>query len=128
MGMRKANKIICLGKGVVIEQGTHEELMKAGGTYARYMSLQPQSTGQLNGSKIDLHEVVAKVRQRDPAQAVELLRDLLAEWHPVGLRRKSGPGVLLDRESSNASASSDWEATAAYAKRQVAALTKTRPS
>lgn len=38
--IRKANKIIVLDKGCIIESGTHEELLKLGGNYARLFEMQ----------------------------------------------------------------------------------------
>lgn len=38
--IRKANKIIVLDKGCVIESGTHKELLKLGGHYARLFEMQ----------------------------------------------------------------------------------------
>lgn len=38
--VREADRIIVLDKGAVVEEGTHEELQKAGGLYARLCTLQ----------------------------------------------------------------------------------------
>ena len=40
-----ANKIIVLGEGALLEQGTHDELLKNGGLYAKLWHIQQQSLG-----------------------------------------------------------------------------------
>ena len=40
--VRLAERIIVLEKGGIVEQGTHAELLAAGGLYARLFSLQAQ--------------------------------------------------------------------------------------
>ncbi|MFZ5365929.1 MAG: ABC transporter ATP-binding protein [Patescibacteria group bacterium] len=41
--VRRAKRIIVLEKGKIIEQGTHQELMKLGGTYAQLFTLQAKA-------------------------------------------------------------------------------------
>ncbi|HEY9596647.1 MAG TPA: ABC transporter ATP-binding protein, partial [Cyanophyceae cyanobacterium] len=38
--VRMADQIIVLSKGEILEQGTHQELMRLGGQYARLFALQ----------------------------------------------------------------------------------------
>jgi ABC-type multidrug transport system fused ATPase/permease subunit len=38
--VRRANKIVVLDKGRIVESGTHDELVKLGGTYNRLHELQ----------------------------------------------------------------------------------------
>jgi ABC-type multidrug transport system fused ATPase/permease subunit len=38
--VRRADRIIVLDNGTILEQGSHDELMALGGTYARLFSLQ----------------------------------------------------------------------------------------
>jgi ATP-binding cassette subfamily B protein len=38
--VRQADRIIVMDKGRIVEQGTHDQLSKAGGLYARLASLQ----------------------------------------------------------------------------------------
>ena len=40
---RQADRILVLQDGVLIEQGTHRELMHHGGTYAQLFNLQAES-------------------------------------------------------------------------------------
>lgn len=47
--IRKANKIIVLDKGEVVETGTHEELLKKGGFYAQLYSMQFESKSAVAG-------------------------------------------------------------------------------
>ena len=41
--VRLANRIIVLGDGHVLEQGTHEELIARGGVYAELFNLQAEA-------------------------------------------------------------------------------------
>ena len=41
--IQKANQILVLDKGEVVEYGNHHELIKKGGAYARLIALQRQS-------------------------------------------------------------------------------------
>jgi ABC-type multidrug transport system fused ATPase/permease subunit len=38
--VRKADKIVLLDSGRIVEQGSHEELMTLGGSYAKLVELQ----------------------------------------------------------------------------------------
>jgi ABC-type multidrug transport system fused ATPase/permease subunit len=38
--IRSADEIVVVDEGRVVEQGSHQELLDAGGTYARYYNLQ----------------------------------------------------------------------------------------
>jgi ABC-type multidrug transport system fused ATPase/permease subunit len=38
--IREADRIVVLDKGMVVEEGSHEELKRAGGLYARLCALQ----------------------------------------------------------------------------------------
>jgi ATP-binding cassette subfamily B protein len=45
--IRKADKIIVLDKGELKEAGTHDELMRKGGFYARLHEMQFEKKGQI---------------------------------------------------------------------------------
>lgn len=42
--IRNADNIVVLGDGVVLEQGTHDELLETGGKYAEMWNMQLHST------------------------------------------------------------------------------------
>jgi ABC-type multidrug transport system fused ATPase/permease subunit len=43
--IQNSDRIFVLHKGVLVEEGTHDELLKKGGTYATYVDLQKKSGG-----------------------------------------------------------------------------------
>lgn len=59
-----ADRIVVLDRGRVVEQGTHGELLAAGGRYARMWSLQEQA-GRGDADGRDAHAAVGVVRGRD---------------------------------------------------------------
>lgn len=65
--VRDADLIAVLGEGQIIERGTHDELMVAGGEYARLFSLQASG---YEGGKVDLP--INSVEPSDEAPAVSL--------------------------------------------------------
>lgn len=55
--IRNADNIIVLGDGVVIEQGTHDELLEMNGKYAEMWNMQLHSTSSQHGSSISLNNL-----------------------------------------------------------------------
>ncbi len=48
--IRHADKIVVLEEGEIVEQGTHEELLKAGGLYARLVKIDSPSVVAVAGA------------------------------------------------------------------------------
>jgi ATP-binding cassette subfamily B protein len=46
--IRKADNIIVLGNGIVLEEGTHDELLAKNGKYAEMWNMQLHSTASSN--------------------------------------------------------------------------------
>lgn len=55
--IRNADNIVVLGDGVVLEQGTHDELLEKNGKYAEMWNMQLHSTGGNSSSSPDLKEL-----------------------------------------------------------------------
>lgn len=54
--VKKADKIVVLSKGEIVEQGTHEELLAAEGSYFRLVRAQNLATTAISGSKTDQND------------------------------------------------------------------------
>jgi subfamily B ATP-binding cassette protein HlyB/CyaB len=57
--VRQANRIIAMDKGIIVESGTHEELLAQGGYYAHLIDLQNDSQGNGTGAQTTAAQAAA---------------------------------------------------------------------
>lgn len=72
--VKKADKIIVMNQGTVIEQGTHEELLRAEGAYSRLVGTQNLGAGdggEVEGSEKDASESDHPVSDLEKSRTVE---------------------------------------------------------
>ncbi|KAL1615713.1 hypothetical protein SLS54_008843 [Diplodia seriata] len=74
--VRHADNIVVMAKGRIVEQGTHDELLRAGGAYARLVRAQDLGGGEENGRGGGAEEGDEVEEKEEVAEKVDLSKTL----------------------------------------------------
>ncbi|KAL0942751.1 multidrug resistance protein 3 (p glycoprotein 3) [Colletotrichum truncatum] len=91
--IRNADNIVVMNKGHIVEQGTHESLIKAEGTYARLVQIQDLTVKEKDATQKEQTESIETATEKEDSD----LHNVLTNTKTVEQQQDSQPQSLNDR-------------------------------